>query len=227
MVTILFQNTQLARRFWTGLDDGHLASIGFVNFAWNILERKFCSLVWVTAGWDQPTGELVTADLGNVSMAGLLVNLLILNLKEYEDDRLLDQGQLTVSVFDGIRADRNDIVHSFFFHDPTKEISHNIKISAKKRRGTAEIKSIAMSNNDIDTLCAAISDCYDSIDDLVHKLWFRRKFLSGERGPFAQTYEYAVHGWRAPSFDIERLRNQVRIRSQRLNPPQGQRQPQS
>jgi hypothetical protein len=223
----LFRNTPLARRFWTGLEDDHLAGIGFVNFAWNILERKFCSLIWVTAGWDQTTGELVTADLGNVSAITLFMNLLILNLKEHSDESLFEQGSLTASVLNDVRADRNDIIHSFFFNDPTKGIGQNIKINAKSRKGQPEIQTIAISKNDIDILCKAMSDCYDSIEDLIHKLYFRRKFLSGERGALARSYEQAVHGWQAPSFDIGRVRSHVGKRSQRSNPPQGSPLPQS
>jgi hypothetical protein len=114
----MFTNTPLARRFWTGLNDDHLASIGFANFAWNILERKFASLVWVAADWSQEIGELVTADLGNVSMATLFIN--IIKQSVTDDDRILCQATRTVAVLDGIRSDRNNLIHSFFHRDPTR-----------------------------------------------------------------------------------------------------------
>jgi hypothetical protein len=213
----MLTSTPLARRFWTGLNDDHLASIGFANFAWNVLERKFASLVWVAADWSQEIGELVTADLGNVSMATLFIN--IIKQSVTDDDRILCQATRTVAVLDGIRSDRNNLIHSFFHRDPTKTIGKYIKVSAKSRSGGTEIKTIAMSKTDIDQLCADISTCFDSVDDLVHKLHFRRKFLAGERGALAQNYDDAVHGWRAPSFDTSLLREYLKRRSQRLNPP--------
>jgi hypothetical protein len=48
-----FTNNSLGREFWTGIDDDHLASVAFANYAWNIVERKFVSLVWIAAGWTQ------------------------------------------------------------------------------------------------------------------------------------------------------------------------------
>ncbi|MBV9288788.1 MAG: hypothetical protein JO288_13370, partial [Hyphomicrobiales bacterium] len=98
----MFLNTPLGRRQWTGLDDEHLASIGFVNFAWNALERKFSCLVWVTAGWSQDVGELVIAGLGNVSLVALFINLLKQELKERDDRRLWEQGAQTGALFDEI-----------------------------------------------------------------------------------------------------------------------------
>ncbi len=84
----MFINTPMARRQWTGLDDEHLASIGFINFGWNALERKFASLIWVTAGWDQEVGELVIANIGNVSLVKLFTNMLKQELKSRPDREL-------------------------------------------------------------------------------------------------------------------------------------------
>ena len=94
----MFENTPLNRRFWTGLTDERLAGLGYVNFAWNILERKVASLIWVAADLPQSVGELVTADLGNVSLATLLINL----VKQSADDRIIDQANKTVAVIDGL-----------------------------------------------------------------------------------------------------------------------------
>ena len=55
-----FTNNSLGREFWTGIDDDHLASVAFANYAWNIVERKFVSLVWIAADWTQKVGEVVT-----------------------------------------------------------------------------------------------------------------------------------------------------------------------
>ncbi len=203
----MFLNTPLARRQWTGLDDEHLASIGFVNFAWNALERKFASLVWVTAGWTQEVGDLVLASMGNVSLVTLFVNLMKRELKERDDRRLWDQGAQTGALFDEIRDARNDVVHSFFYCDPTGGIEGHFKASARKNAsGQAELRTVAMEKGDIDDLCLAISDCFESIDDLILKIWFRRRFLAAERGAPAHLYDRAVHCWQDPPFDIRRLR---------------------
>jgi hypothetical protein len=218
----LFENTPLARRQWTGLDDEHLASIGFVNFAWNALERKFASLVWVTAGWTQEVGELVIAGMGNVSLVTLFINLLKRELKAREDNRLWEQGAQTGALFDEIRDARNDMIHSFFHRDPTSGTEGHYKVSARKNRsGQAELRTVAMSKGDIDDICFAISDCFESIDDLILKIWFRRRLLDGERVASARSYEKAVHGWQEPPFDIARLRTYPKKRSQRVSSVNG------
>ena len=43
------------------------------------------------------------------------------------------------------------------------------------------------------------------VDDLILKMWFRRRFLGAERGASAHLYDRAVHGWQAPPFDVCRL----------------------
>jgi hypothetical protein len=203
----VFENTPLARRQWTGLDDEHLASIGFVNFAWNALERKFAALVWITAGWTQDVGELVIASMGNVSLVTLFINLLKQELRKREDRRIWEQGALTGTLFDEIRVARNDLVHSFFLYDSVKGAEGHFKASARKNKsGQVELRTVAMTKSDLDDMCFAISDCFESIDDLVLKLWLRRRILGGKRSPTAHSYDEAVHGWQDPPFDIRRLK---------------------
>ncbi len=218
----MFENTPLARRQWTGLDDEHLASIGFVNFAWNALERKFASLVWVTAGWTQEVGELVVAGMGNVSLVTLFFNLLKQELKKRDDRRLWEQGSETGILFDAIRDARNDVVHTFFHCDPTTGAEGYFKGSPRKSTtGQAELRTVAMETGDIDELCCAISDCFESIDDLILKIWFRRRILRGSRRPNARSYEQAVHGWQDTAFDIGRLKDYPKKRSHRTRSSQG------
>ena len=218
----VFENTPLARRQWTGLDDEHLASIGFVNFAWNALERKFASLVWATAGWTQDVGDLVIASMGNVSLVTLFINLLKQELKARDDRRIWDQGAQTGRLFDAIRDARNDLIHSFFLADPTSGIEGHFKPSARKSTtGQAELRTVAMAQSDIDDMCFAISDCFESIDDLILKFWFRRRFLEAPE----LAYEEAVHGWQDPPFDIGRLQIYPAKRSQGLSPRHGHQHP--
>ena len=68
------------------------------------------------------------------------------------------------------------------------------------------MRTVAMGRSDIDELCFAISDCYESIDDLVLKIWFRRRLLEGSPGAPEDAYDKAVHGWQDPPFDVGRLR---------------------
>jgi hypothetical protein len=208
----MFQNTSLARSSWTGLNDEHLASIGFVSFAWSALERKFASLVWATAGWSQEIGELVTSDLGNVSLAALFLNLLKQTLRERPDALILEQGVKTAAVFDG--------------GDSANNINGHFNLTKKRSdTGEVEITTVVMSKQDIDVLCFAISACSDAIDDLTHKLLFRRRFLASKTS--GNTYEQTVHGWQDPSFDIERLQTFLEARSQRPNPRKDQPPPRS
>ena len=219
----MFINTPMARRQWTGLDDEHLASIGFINFGWNALERKFASLVWVTAGWDQDVGELVIASMGNVSLVKLFANLLKQELKDWPDRRLWSQGTQTGALYDEIREARNDVVHCFFLVDPTKGIEGHYKTSTRRTSsGAAELRTVAMGRGDIDDLCVAISDCLESIDDLVMKLWFRRRLLTADTAPEERVYDEAVHGWSAPGFDARRLRSYPKKRARRLRPDEAE-----
>ena len=218
----MFENTPMARRQWTGLDDDHLASIGFVNFAWNALERKFASLVWVTAGWTQEVGELVIAGMGNVSLVSLFLNLLKQELNENDDRRLWEQGAKTGVLFDAIRDARNDVVHTFFHCDPTSGVEGYFKGSPRKSRtGFAEVRTVAMARSDIDELCCAISDCFELIDDLILKVWFRRRFLSVARPAPTHSYEQAVHGWQNPPFDLGRLQIYPKTRARRAETRKG------
>lgn len=224
----MFLNTPLGRRQWTGLDDEHLASIGFVNFAWNALERKFASLVWVTAGWSQDAGELVIASMGNVSLVTLYINLLKQELRERDDRHLWEQGAQTGALFDEIREARNDLVHSFFYWDPSQSLEGHFKASARKSRsGRAELRTVAMAKSDIDDMCFAISDCFESIDDLVLKMWFRRRFLAGSGGQSEEAYARAVHGWQDPPFDMRRLRAYAKKRARQRHPAPGEPEPQT
>lgn len=224
----MFINTPLARRQWTGLDDEHLASIGFVNFGWNALERKFSSLIWVTAGWDQGVGELVLAGLGNVALVKLFANLMRQELRAAPDRRLLAQALQTGALFDEIREARNDIVHCFFHVDPTKGLEGHFKGPARTTaEGGAELRTVAMGKDDIDDLCGAISDCLESVDDLILKLWFRRRYLlalpAGE-APREGAYDRAVHYWNPAPFDFHRLRVYPKKRARhqvRRGPPSG------
>ena len=78
-----------------------------------------------------------------------------------------------------------------------------------------------MAQGDIDDMCFAISDCFESIDDLILKFWFRRRFLEAP----AQAYEQAVRGWQDPPFDLGRLQIYPAKRSQGLRPRQGHQHP--
>ena len=217
----MFENTPLARRQWTGLDDEHLASIGFVTFAWNALERKFASLVWATADWSQEIGEVVTTSLGNVSLVSLFLNLLKQELAKRDDRQIWAQAIETGALFDKIRGARNDMIHSFFHFDPTTNVEGYFKGSVRRSKsGQVQLKTVAMEKNDIDQLCCAMSDCLESIDDLVLKIWFRRRFLGSGRRGSAAAYEQAVHGWQEPPFDLSRLSEYSPKYSMRSSSPQ-------
>jgi hypothetical protein len=215
----LFINTPMARRQWTGLDDEHLASIGFINFVWNALERKFSSLIWVTAGWEQDVGELVIASIGNVSLVKLFANMLKQELRSRPDRQLWAQAMLTGALFDEIREARNDVVHCFFTYDPAKGLEGYYKVTPRKAAGSKELKTVAMAKDDIEDLCIAISDCLESIDDLVMTIWFRRRLLATEAEPSESAYVTAVHGWRVAPFDTGRLKAYPRKRARRREAP--------
>ncbi len=214
----MFINTPMARRQWTGLDDEHLASIGFINFGWNALERKFASLVWVTAGWDQDVGELVIASMGNVSLVKLFANLLKQELNDWPDRRLWSQAAQTGALFDEIREARNDVVHCFFLCDPTKGVEGHYKTSTRKTasgdRRTQDCRDGERRHRRSVRRHLGLSRIRSTTWSL--KLWFRRRLLGADDRPTERVYDEAVHGWDAPGFDARRLRIYPKKRARRL-----------
>ena len=107
-------------------------------------------------------------------------------------------------------------MHCFFHFDPTKAVEGHYKTSTRKTAsGTAELRTVAMGKADIDDLCVAISDCIELVDDLVMKIWFRRRFIaaaSAGEAASGRAYEEAVHGWTAP-FDTRRLKTYAKKRA--------------
>ena len=209
----------LLRQALTGMSDQQLATIGFISVIWNGLERNMVACIWAAADWTQELGELVTADLGNVSRADLLMNI----VKQRVDDPLLqEQAQITIALYDFIRSARNDLMHGFFNwrHRGLSTDEGLVKLSAKKRSGSVEMKVIPVGQSVQDQLAFDMRLCNESFHDLLNKLYFRNRFLAGERGAFAQNYHDAVHGWREPSFEISLVRECLKRRSQRPNPPQ-------
>ncbi|MBV8112511.1 MAG: hypothetical protein JO012_22395 [Hyphomicrobiales bacterium] len=136
----------------------------------------------------------------------LFINLLKQELKKRDDRRLWEQGAQTGGLFDAVRDARNDVVHTFFDCDPVSGAEGHFRRAPRKgRSGQAEIRTVAMGKSDIDELCSAISQCFESIDDLILKLWFRHRFLSRNPSAPADAYERAVHGWQDPPCDVARL----------------------
>jgi hypothetical protein len=202
------------------MSDQQLTMIGYISVVWNALERHLVACIWSAAGWPQDIGELVTADLGDVSRCDLLANLA--NRIKGDDDRIVSQTIKTLALYDHVRAARNDLMHGFYnFREQGWPLSHELKkFTAKRRSGSVEMKSVGVALPVLEELAADLFTCNDSLDDLYHKFLFRGRFLNGERGVFAQNYEDAVHGWRAPAFDIARVQEAVARRSKLRNPPQ-------
>jgi hypothetical protein len=220
-------NTSTMRRDITGMSDTQLASIGAVTVLWNGIERNLVGCIWEAAGWKQEIGELVTADLGNVARPDLLMNLV--NRIVTDDNRIVDQTRRTLALLDIMRGARNDLMHGFFDWSKSGPASRDIlhKFTAKKRSGAAEAKAIPVAQATLDSLFKDMLLCNESLDDLRHKLLFRQRFLEGERDVFAQNYEDAVHGWRAPCFDIQLVRECLKRRTPPPNQPRNQPPPRS
>ena len=146
----MFINTPMARRQWTGLDDKHLASIGFVNFGWNALERKFASLIWVTAGWDQDVGELVIANLAMFRWSSC-ANLLRQELRDRPNRIISTQAAQTGALFEEIRE--RETTSSIAFSTATRPwASRAIQGLDPQDRGAGhpELRTVAIGKADID-----------------------------------------------------------------------------
>ncbi len=119
-------------------------------------------------------------------------------------------------MFDEIREARNDVVHCFFHCDPTKGVEGHYKATTRRgASGAPELRTVAMGKDDIDDLCVAISDCLESIDDLVMKIWFRRRLLAADETHAERAYDEAVQGLRSVPFDVRRLRIYAKKRARR------------
>lgn len=196
----------------TGMSDEQLAILGYISVLWNAVERNMVACIWAVANWKQEVGEVVTADLNNIGRIDLFSNLVKLNI---DDERLLDQSKITVKAYDLLRVARNDLMHGFFNwqHRGLRTDNSLIKFSGKKRNGTVEMKVIQVHKETLETIASDLLLCNESFHDLLNKFIFRRRYLDGERGVFAQNYEDAVHGWRAPSFDTSLLLECLKKRS--------------
>jgi hypothetical protein len=206
-------NSPLMRQSVTGMSDAQLATIGYISVLWNGLERNFVACIWVAADWPQDFGEIVTADLGNVGRADLLMNLIKQSIAD--DPRIADQAGLTIALCDQLRGVRNHLMHGFFNwrHRGLETDDKLIKFSAKARSGYAKMMMVPVDQTFLEQAVADLHLCNESFNDLTHKLHFRRLFLSGVRTPLLRNYEDSVHGWRAPSLDISLLRECLKRRS--------------
>jgi hypothetical protein len=137
-----------------------------------------------------------------------------------DDERIIDQAQITIALCDQLRGVRNHLMHGFFNwrHRGLGTDDKLIKFSAKRRTGYAKMTAVPIGMDFLEQTVADIHLCNESFNDLTHKLHFRRLFLSGVRGALMHTYEDSVHGWRAPSLDISLLRECLRRRSQPPKP---------
>ena len=157
------------------------------------------------------------------------MNLLKQELRDRPDRLLWSQAAQTGALFDEIREARNDVVHCFFHVDPAKGVEGHYKTSTRRTEsGRPELRTVAMGKDDIDDLCVAISDCLESIDDLVMKIWFRRRFLLADGARLAEdAYRRAVHGWSATPFDMRRLKTYPKKRARRAPAREAERTRQS
>lgn len=206
------------RRAMTGMTDEQLTLIGYISVLWNALERNMVAAIFAAAEWEPDVGDLVTADLQNVSRANLLMNFVRKNVKG--DERLINQTQDTLALLDLLRGSRNDLMHGFFdYKHQTSSPASLLKLTTKRRTGAVEIKSVSVSLSELEDFATDLHICNESLNDLYHKLHFRNRWNAGERGVFAEDYENAVHGWREPSLDISFVQECLKKRSQRPNPP--------
>ena len=199
------RNTPLARRLWTGLDDEHLASI--VNFACESALEPEVRLPRLGHGRVEAGGRRTRGRRHGQRLARLALPQPPQTGAEREGrSPPVEHGErlASCSTRSATCATTSSIILPF---GPTSGAEGHFKGSPRKsRNGQAEIRAVAMAKTDIDELCCAVSDCFESIDDLILKIWFRRRFPSGDPQATAHAYEHAVHGWQNPPFDLGRLR---------------------
>lgn len=93
----------------TGLTRDHLTAIGALTLLWGGAELDVQYLIWSAANWPQATGELATAEMGNVARIQLLKNLV---RQRSSDSGLVSEADDIAAFFDALRVERNDAVHA-------------------------------------------------------------------------------------------------------------------
>jgi hypothetical protein len=213
MFTAAEVNAPSARLAATGMSDARLAAIGYISVLWNGLERNLVACIWVAADWPEDLGEIVTADLGNVSRAELLMNL----IKQFipNDPKIIDQANETLKLCDHLRGIRNRLIHGFFNwrHLGLSDDDNLVKFTAKKRSGYAKMELVQIDQLFLEELAADIALCSEFLNDLTHKIHFRKQFRAEADAEHLHTYDESVHGWREPSLDISLLRECLKKRS--------------
>lgn len=208
-------NANVARLLSTGMDDRKLRAIGVATLLWNSIEFDFQELIWVIANWSPRDGSLVTTDMQNVSRTQLARNMLN---RKIDNDRLKGEAATIIDYFDECRVMRNKLVHGIPVYDDNQKISGRIA-HFEARRGTGEIsiKHIEVTQNYLILLLADLLTCADGIGDAVRKIQNLRQYQRDAAIRERFTLEGFVFDYRAPSFDIDGVRN--RLKALRSQPP--------
>ena len=134
----------------TGMTERKLQLIGVVTIMWNSVEFDVRKLAWTVGELGEARGQLITADLGNVTLIQLTRNLL---LASKFHDRIKAEGALVLSIFDEMRSKRNALIHgTLIFDNDVMQFGKLARFSAKEPRGAVTIKSIDVTEEFLDGL---------------------------------------------------------------------------
>jgi len=158
-------------RALTGLEPDQLIVVGFVTIAWNLLERGIEVLIALTAEWKDPIGDFVTADMGNVTKAQLLANLITHRIT---DERLREESRSVLAFFDELRNRRNNLIHATMDWDTADENKEerpaHTKRSAKAGKGAVIKARIDCDLPALRQLGKDIELCYEAWREIYFKM---------------------------------------------------------
>ena len=219
MSTPIFRD-DTANYLRTGLPSKSLEYIGIIALMWNSLELDYQRLIWQVAGWDESTGPLVTLDMGNVSRANLLLNLLAASRLH---DRIKEEAAVVSAIFNETRVARNALVHGI-----PSEWSHKgrpgVLMGLGARQGGKGI--------DVRLITVTLFELRDAIDDLTklsefiadstRKISNQKQFETDVNLAEKWTFDEFVFGYRSPAITKDDLSD--RLKKLRLrDPPNPQR----
>lgn len=194
-----------------------LQLIGAVTIMWNSVEVDLKKLIWTAGDLGETRGQLITADMGNVTLIQVGRNLL---LASPYHERTKAEAAVVLSIFDEMRAKRNALVHGAPIRGAHSMLVGKLaRFSAKEPKGTVTIKSIDVTEDFLDDLILDLVVCGEFIADCQRKLENEIKFRADADLQRKTCFGSFVFGYRVPEIDKDHLeRHLAKLRPQPPKP---------
>ncbi len=144
----------------TKLPQDVVCAIGGVVVNFQHLEFTIVRLIWIMAAPDDNIGQLITACVMFSKLLDLLTSVFQFRV---QTQALVDKFQSLISRARSVNADRNRIVHSWWFTNLDGTEPSRLKFSPK---GTQDASAI-----DMNSLAVEISNLADVFDKFIDELY--------------------------------------------------------